>query len=50
MHVGDYANEITGQCDLGYLFGGAYRQAAKNLMGSVEDWVKANATRLQLKR
>ena len=23
MTVGDYKNEFTGQCDLGYLFGGA---------------------------
>jgi hypothetical protein len=49
MSVGDYKNELTGQCDLGYLFGGAYRQAAKNLVGSLEDWVKKNHTRLQLK-
>ena len=49
MHVGDYTNELTGQCDLGYLFGGAYRQAAKNLVGSLENWVKNNSTRLQLK-
>ena len=49
MSVGDYKNELTGQCDLGYLFGGAYRQAAKSLVGSLEDWVKKNYTRLQLK-
>jgi len=49
MIVGDYKNELTGQCDLGYLFGGAYRQAAKNLVGSLENWVKNNYTRLQLK-
>lgn len=50
MHVGDYANELTGVCDLGYMFGGPYRQAAKDLVGSLEDWVKANYTRLQLKK
>ena len=50
MRVGDYTNELTGQCDLGYLFGGPYRQAAKNLVGSLETWVKANHTRLQLKK
>ena len=50
MHVGEYSNELTGQCDLGYLFGGAYRQAAKNLVGSLESWVKSNATRLQASR
>ena len=33
MRVGDYTNELAGQCNLGYLFGGAYRQAAKNLVG-----------------
>jgi hypothetical protein len=49
MRVGDYTNELTGQCDLGYLFGGAYRQAAKNLVGSLENWVKKNHTRLQMK-
>jgi hypothetical protein len=49
MHVGSYTNELTGQCDLGYLFGGAYRQAAKNLVGSLESWVKSNAARLQVK-
>ena len=49
MTVGDYKNELTGQCDLGYLFGGAYRQAAKNLVGSLENWVKNNYARLQLK-
>ena len=49
MQVGDYTNEITGQCDLGYLFGGAYRQAAKNLVGSLENWTRKNYTRLQLK-
>ena len=49
MRVGDYTNELTGQCDLGYLFGGAYRQAAKNLVGSLENWIKKNHTRLQLK-
>ena len=49
MTVGDYKNELTGQCDLGYLFGGAYRQAAKNLVGSLETWVKNNYARLQLK-
>lgn len=49
MHVGDYANELTGQCDLGYLFGGAYRQAAKNLVGSLDSWIKTNKTRLPLK-
>ena len=49
MRVGDYTNELTGQCDLGYLFGGAYRQAAKNLVGSLENWVKKNHTRLQRK-
>jgi hypothetical protein len=47
MSVGDYRNGLTGQCDLGYLFGGAYRQAAKNLVGSLETWVKNNYTRLQ---
>lgn len=46
MTVGDYQNEFTGKCDLGYLFGGAWRQAAKNLVGSMEDWVKKNYTRL----
>ena len=50
MHVGDYTNELSGQCDLGYMFGGPYRQAAKNLVGSLEDWVKANYSRLQLKK
>jgi hypothetical protein len=50
MHVGDYSNELTGRCDLGYLFGGAYRQAAKNLVGSLEGWVKGNYTRLQSKK
>lgn len=50
MRVGDYKDELTGRCDLGYLFGGAYRQAAKNLVGSLEDWVKKNYTRLQLKQ
>jgi len=50
MTVGDYKNELTGRCDLGYLFGGAYRQAAKNLVGSLESWVKKNYTRLQLKK
>ena len=50
MRVGDYQDELTGRCDLGYLFGGAYRQAAKNLVGSLEDWVKKNYTRLQLKK
>ena len=50
MTVGDYKNELAGQCDLGYLFGGAYRQAAKNLVGSLENWVKNNYTRLQLKK
>ena len=49
MRVGNYTNELTGQCDLGYLFGGAYRQAAKNLVGSLENWVKNNYTRLQTK-
>jgi type II secretory pathway pseudopilin PulG len=49
MRVGDYRNELTGQCDLGYLFGGAYRQAAKNLVGSLESWVKNNHSRLQVK-
>jgi hypothetical protein len=49
MHVGDYSNELTGRCDLGYLLGGPFRQAAKNLVGSLEDWVKSNYTRLQLK-
>jgi hypothetical protein len=49
MHVGDYTNELTGQCDLGYLFGGAYRQAAKNLVGSLDTWIKKNKTRLPLK-
>jgi hypothetical protein len=49
MRVGDYTNELTGQCDLGYLFGGAYRQAAKNLVGSLENWVKKNYIRLQVK-
>jgi len=49
MSVGDYRNELTGRCDLGYLFGGAYRQAAKNLVGSLENWVKSNYTRLQAK-
>jgi HPt (histidine-containing phosphotransfer) domain-containing protein len=49
MSVGDYKNELTGQCDLGYLFGGAYRQAAKNLVGSLENWVKQNYTSLQMK-
>jgi hypothetical protein len=50
MHVGSYSNELTGRCDLGYLFGGPYRQAAKNLVGSLENWVKSNHTRLQLKK
>jgi hypothetical protein len=50
MHVADYSNELTGRCDLGYLFGGAYRQAAKDLVGSLENWVKTNHTRLQLKK
>ena len=50
MHVGDYTNELTGQCDLGYLFGGPYRQAAKDLVGSLEAWVKTNYTRLQQKK
>jgi|SRR5262249_50404774 len=49
MRVGDYANELTGQCDLGYLFGGAYRQAAKNLVGTLETWIKNNNTRLPVK-
>ena len=49
MHVGDYSNELTGRCDLGYLLGGPFRQAAKNLVGSLEDWVKSNYTRLPLK-
>ena len=49
MRVGDYTNELAGQCDLGYLFGGAYRQAAKNLVGSLEGWVKNNYARLQVK-
>jgi len=49
MHVGDYSNELTGRCDLGYMFGGPFRQAAKNLANSLEDWVKANYTRLQVK-
>ena len=49
LHVGDYTNELTGQCDLGYLFGGAYRQAAKNLVGSLDTWIKNNKTRLLLK-
>jgi hypothetical protein len=49
MRVGDYSNELTGRCDLGYLFGGAYRQAAKDLVGSLEGWVKSNYTRLPLK-
>jgi hypothetical protein len=49
MRVGDYTNELSGQCDLGYLFGGAYKQAAKNLVGSLENWVKNNYTRLQMK-
>lgn len=50
MSVSDYKNELTGTCDLGYLFGGAYRQAAKNLVGSLEQWVKTNYTRLQQKK
>jgi hypothetical protein len=50
MRVGEYHDELTGRCDLGYLFGGAYRQAAKNLVGSLEDWVKKNYTRLQVKK
>jgi hypothetical protein len=50
MHVGDYANELSGRCDLGYMFGGPYRKAASELVGSLEDWVKANYTRLQLKQ
>jgi len=50
MRVGDYSNELTGRCDLGYLFGGAYRQAAKDLVGSLESWVKSNYTRLQVKK
>jgi hypothetical protein len=49
MSVGDYKNELSGQCDLGYLFGGPYRQAAKNLVGSLENWVKNNYSRLQTK-
>jgi hypothetical protein len=49
MRVGDYTNELMGQCDLEYLFGGAYRQAAKNLVGSPESWIKNNYTRLQVK-
>jgi hypothetical protein len=49
MHVGDYTNQLTGQCDLGYMFGGAYRQAAKNLVGSLETWIKHNDTRLLVK-
>ena len=50
MTVGDYKNDLTGRCDLGYLFGGAYRQAAKNLVGSLENWVKKNYTQLQLRK
>jgi hypothetical protein len=50
MRVGDYSNELTGVCDLGYLFGGPYRKAAQDLVGSLEKWVKANYTRLQLKK
>lgn len=50
MRVGDYTNELTGVCDLGYLFGGSYRQAAKNLVGSLENWIKTNHTRLRLKK
>jgi hypothetical protein len=49
MSVGDYTNGLSGRCDLGYLFGGPYRQAAKDLVGSLEGWVKKNYTRLQLK-
>jgi hypothetical protein len=49
MRVGDYSNELTGVCDLGYMFGGSYRKAASNLVGDLEKWVKANYTRLQLK-
>jgi hypothetical protein len=49
MTVGDYKNELTGRCDLGYMFGGPYRQAAKSLVGSLENWVKNNYTRLQAK-
>jgi hypothetical protein len=49
MRVGDYTKELTGECDLGYLFGGAYRQAAKNMVGSLENWIKNNYTRLQVK-
>jgi hypothetical protein len=50
MRVGDYSNELTGVCDLGYLFGGPYRKAAQGLVGSLEKWVKSNYTRLQLKK
>jgi hypothetical protein len=49
MRVGDYSNELTGVCDLGYMFGGSYRKAAQDLVGSLEKWVKANYTRLKLK-
>jgi hypothetical protein len=50
MRVGDYSNELTGVCDLGYMFGGSYRKAALNLVGSLEQWVKANYPRLLLKK
>ena len=50
MRVGDYSNELTGVCDLGYMFGGSYRKAAQNLVSDLEKWVKANYARLQLKR
>jgi hypothetical protein len=49
MRVGDYSNELTGVCDLGYMFGGSYRKAAQELVGSLEKWVKANYSRLKLK-
>lgn len=49
MRVGDYSNELTGVCDLGYIWGGPYRKAAQDLVGSLEKWVKANYSRLQVK-
>jgi hypothetical protein len=49
MRVGDYSNELTGVCDLGYMFGGSYRKAAQDLVGSRKKWVKANYTRLKPK-
>ena len=50
MRVGDYSNELVGVCDLGYMFGGSFRKAASNLVGDLEKWVKANYTRLKLKK